>query len=117
MNMDADLIETLIPITILITALINIVERFSKDTLGAEKRDWRMKYVLALAFGLIHGLGFLKLPEGHPWDRAKLGHSLIFIQCWFRTGSACNTCHYIIRVSRYRFPDKRGFKALKKENR
>ncbi|MDG1754630.1 MAG: HupE/UreJ family protein [Rhodothermales bacterium] len=58
MNVDADLIETLIPITILITALINIVERFSKDPLGAEKRDWRMKYVLALAFGLIHGLGF-----------------------------------------------------------
>jgi len=55
---DSDLIETLIPITIFITAAINIIERFSQDSAAAEKRDWRAKYVLALGFGLIHGLGF-----------------------------------------------------------
>jgi hypothetical protein len=52
------LIETLIPITIFITALLNVAERFAKDPQAALKRDWRLKYLLALSFGLIHGLGF-----------------------------------------------------------
>ena len=57
-NVDADLIETLIPITIFITAALNIAERFAKDPDKALQRDWRMKYALAIGFGLIHGLGF-----------------------------------------------------------
>ena len=57
-NVDADLIETLIPITIFITAALNIVERFAKDPDKALQRDWRIKYALAIGFGLIHGLGF-----------------------------------------------------------
>jgi len=51
-------IETLIPITIFVTAALNIAERFARDPKRAMTRDWRLKYVLALAFGLIHGLGF-----------------------------------------------------------
>ena len=58
MNVDADLIETLIPITIFITAALNIFERFAKDPEKAVQRDWRFKYGLAIGFGLIHGLGF-----------------------------------------------------------
>jgi len=52
------LIEFLIPVTILITAIYNIV------TAGkTEKNDWKQKsmqlnYFLALFFGLIHGMGF-----------------------------------------------------------
>jgi uncharacterized membrane protein len=57
-NVDADLIETLIPITIFITAAINIAERFAKDPETVLKRDWQFKYGLAIGFGLIHGLGF-----------------------------------------------------------
>ena len=57
-NVNADLIETLIPVTIFITAAINISERFAKDPEQALQRDWRMKYALAIGFGLIHGLGF-----------------------------------------------------------
>lgn len=57
-NINGDLIETLIPVTIFITAAINIAERFAKDPEKALERDWRMKYVLAIGFGLIHGLGF-----------------------------------------------------------
>lgn len=57
-NFDPDLIETLIPVTIFITAAINIGERFARDPEKALQRDWRMKYVLAIGFGLIHGLGF-----------------------------------------------------------
>lgn len=57
-NFNPDLIETLIPVTIFITAVINIAERFAKDPEKALQRDWRMKYALAIGFGLIHGLGF-----------------------------------------------------------
>lgn len=55
-----DLIELLIPITILITALTNFVYQEPKTRSAAparnEKQRWR--YGLALTFGLIHGLGF-----------------------------------------------------------
>ena len=52
------IIETLIPITIFITAAMNVIERFTSDPNRALKRDWKIKYGLALFFGLIHGLGF-----------------------------------------------------------
>ena len=56
-----DLIELLIPITILITAVVNFFyqepkSRLLSPTSRKEKRPWR--YLLALAFGLIHGMGF-----------------------------------------------------------
>ena len=47
-------IETLIPITIMITAISNIVN-YKKEN---KKSAVRIKYGIALAFGLIHGLAF-----------------------------------------------------------
>ncbi len=47
------LVETLIPITIMITALLNVV--LSTNHFQKQKR-WH--YVLALVFGFIHGMGF-----------------------------------------------------------
>ena len=48
-----NLIEFLIPITIIITALSNLkVKKF------VFKNKWNAIYFLALFFGLIHGLGF-----------------------------------------------------------
>ena len=49
-----ELIEFLIPITILITALLNVFENVET----ANKRTMRWNYALALFFGLIHGMGF-----------------------------------------------------------
>jgi len=55
-----DLIELLIPITILITATTNLFFKESKPRPSARQqpgnRSWR--YGLALSFGLIHGMGF-----------------------------------------------------------
>ncbi|MEZ0483170.1 HupE/UreJ family protein [Fibrella aquatica] len=56
-----EVIELLIPITILATALANFFyqepkSRLLSPTARKEKRPWR--YALALAFGLIHGMGF-----------------------------------------------------------
>lgn len=58
-----DLIEFLIPVTILITAAANIANRTFSPT------AMRFTYGLALLFGLIHGLGFSN------YLKSLLGHS------------------------------------------
>ena len=58
-TINADLIEFLIPVTIFLTSLVNIVPLVRST--GQEKpgkQEWYAKYGLALGFGLIHGLGF-----------------------------------------------------------
>jgi len=59
-TVDSGLVEFLIPITIFLTAVVNIVEVRLRSELGIQDSQlaWRIKYVLALVFGLIHGLGF-----------------------------------------------------------
>jgi uncharacterized membrane protein YfcA len=51
-TVNADLIEILIPITILITAILNLVTKPDPE------KKWRPNYFLALFFGFIHGMGF-----------------------------------------------------------
>lgn len=52
LNISASLVETLIPVTIIITCLYNMYK-------GANNNDKvNGNYALALGFGLIHGLGF-----------------------------------------------------------
>ncbi len=75
-SVNSDLVEFLIPLTILTTALYNIGEGVLPARLGNQSepacperaepdpahpfhhRTWRVKYLLAAFFGLIHGLGF-----------------------------------------------------------
>lgn len=52
-----DVIELLIPVTILITAIINFFYKTPKTSYAKEK-TYSSRYPLALTFGLIHGLGF-----------------------------------------------------------
>ncbi len=54
----SDIIEFLIPLTILVTAVINFFDQPSRYTLIRKERDSQVRYPLALGFGLIHGLGF-----------------------------------------------------------
>ena len=52
-------IETLIPLTILTTCLINIiVRRLGSDQQNFKGKTYRLNYILALVFGFIHGMGF-----------------------------------------------------------
>ncbi len=51
-NVPSEFIELLIPITILVTALINLVAKPDPS------QKWRPNYFLALFFGFIHGMGF-----------------------------------------------------------
>lgn len=53
-NIDADLIEFLIPVTIFITAVSNIIRKRGAYL----PRVTPLSYAFALFFGLIHGLGF-----------------------------------------------------------
>lgn len=53
-NVNSDLIEFLIPVTIFLTALANI---FRKKGASRSMKS-QLNYYLALFFGLIHGLGF-----------------------------------------------------------
>ena len=52
-QVNTDLVEFLIPVTIAITALTNIVKPKSSSGRGVQ-----INYLFALCFGLIHGLGF-----------------------------------------------------------
>lgn len=51
-NINQALIEILIPSTILITCLINVF------SIKSENKKFSYKYLLALVFGFIHGMGF-----------------------------------------------------------
>lgn len=53
-NVNAELIEFLIPVTIFITAVSNI----ARKTEGPTGRALQLNYVYAMFFGLIHGMGF-----------------------------------------------------------
>lgn len=50
-SISADLVETLIPITIILTCLVNIY-------FALKEKEITGNYALAAIFGLIHGLGF-----------------------------------------------------------
>ena len=54
-RLPSDLVETLIPITIMITAFDNIFN------LKNQKKLMQINYGLALFFGLIHGMGFANI--------------------------------------------------------
>lgn len=54
-SIPSNIIEFLIPVTILLTALHNIYRAFKNDT-GLQSA--RISYVIALVFGFIHGMGF-----------------------------------------------------------
>ena len=54
LRISTGLIEFLIPVTIFITGLSNVPQKSDQVERGAH----RFKYLLALFFGLIHGLGF-----------------------------------------------------------
>ena len=58
-TINAELVEFLIPVTIFLTSIVNIIPlvRYNKN-LDEQRGEWYTKYGLALGFGLIHGLGF-----------------------------------------------------------
>ncbi|MFN7119769.1 MAG: HupE/UreJ family protein [Saprospiraceae bacterium] len=56
-NVPSDIIEFLIPITIIFTCAINFTNQ-PETSAPIHRRKTRQRYLLAAIFGLIHGLGF-----------------------------------------------------------
>ncbi|AFK03165.1 hypothetical protein Emtol_2026 [Emticicia oligotrophica DSM 17448] len=54
---DSRLIEFLIPVTIIITCFSNLFHKSSDSVLNPEEFS-RIRYFIAMMFGLIHGMGF-----------------------------------------------------------
>ena len=54
----SEVIEFLIPVTIFITSLYNLIPSKTSDLKGTFSRLTNIKYLLAMGFGLIHGMGF-----------------------------------------------------------
>lgn len=58
-RIDTVLVEVLIPVTILLTSVVNVAESARlTDILAESERARRIKYGTALFFGLVHGMGF-----------------------------------------------------------
>lgn len=57
-DFNTQLVELLIPITILITALSNITSKKADNRFVVREQSPVLRYTLALVFGLIHGMGF-----------------------------------------------------------
>ncbi len=57
-NFRSDIIEFLIPVTIALTAFGNLFNKPKLLNRPADEKTPRLRYIMALLFGLIHGLGF-----------------------------------------------------------
>ncbi len=57
-KVNKSLIELLIPVTILITAVYNVLKKSDGNSESLFGRSININYLFALAFGFIHGLGF-----------------------------------------------------------
>jgi hypothetical protein len=77
---DPKLVEVLIPLTIVVTALFNLSQK--KFT----PRSVRVNYVLALVFGLIHGLGFANTIRFLLAEDQSIGWSLFAFNVGLEVG-------------------------------
>lgn len=77
---DAKLVEILIPLTIVVTALFNLAQK--KFT----PRSIRINYILALVFGLIHGLGFANTLRFLLAEDQSIGWSLFAFNVGLEVG-------------------------------
>lgn len=70
-SVSSELVELLIPVTILLTSLYNLVAKPNSAD-PAFSRPALTRYLLALGFGLIHGLGFSNFFRGLMGDEGSI---------------------------------------------
>lgn len=73
----SEVVEFLIPITILITAIVNLFHRVPKTTLVTEEKSSPLRYPLAIGFGLIHGMGFSSYLHSLLGDESSIVQPLL----------------------------------------
>lgn len=79
-NVPSDIVEFLIPLTIVITAISNLFQK------NFTPKSIRINYFLALFFGLIHGLGFANTIRFILADDQSLGWSLFGFNAGLEVG-------------------------------
>jgi len=83
LTIDADLIELLIPVTILITAVLNLVIKKERT------HRWRINYFLPLFFGFIHGMGFSNYFKALLGKEAEIVLPLLAFNLGVEIGQIC----------------------------
>ena len=106
------LVEFLIPLTILFTAILNIVSSSPEDTGRVEKNAVRgLKYSLALGFGLIHGMGFSNFLRSLLGQEEGIALPLFSFNVGLELGQICIVTsvliltYLVVRVARMRRHD------------
>lgn len=85
-SFNPSVIETMIPITIILTALYNIIVTIQKKSYDL-KIQWN--YLLALGFGLIHGLGFSNYFKAILGKEANIVQPLFAFNLGVELGQIC----------------------------
>ena len=83
-----DVVEFLIPITILITAIVNLFHRTPKATLFAKEKGSPLRYPLAVGFGLIHGMGFSSYLRSLLGDESSIVQPLLAFNLGLELGQS-----------------------------
>lgn len=84
------LVEFLIPVTIFITGVLNILSSSPETNGPAEKRRTRtLRYFLALGFGLIHGMGFSNLLRALLGEEEGIALPLFAFNVGLELGQIC----------------------------
>lgn len=108
-----DVIELLIPITILVTAILNFFHKIPKS-IYIKESNYSPRYPLALSFGLIHGLGFSNYLRALLGKEADILNPLLGFNIGLELGqliivfvilSVAFTLIELLRLSRLRWID------------
>jgi len=87
------IIEILIPVTIIITCLVNLVEVLLPSLKNGEGlKNYYLNYSLALLFGLVHGLGFSYLLKSMLGKEATIVFPLLSFNLGLEIGQFIIIC-------------------------
>ena len=91
-TISSDWVEFLIPVTILVTAVGNILQRKERFS----RAHHTFKYFLALFFGLIHGLGFSNFLRSLLSSEKKLASSLFAFNLGIEIGQLIIVASFLV---------------------
>ena len=95
------IIECLIPITIMLTAITNVIKKQDTRIFKTLDKQVIVNYVIAMGFGLIHGMGFaggFKMMLGTSSGIVK---QLLAFNCGIELGQICIVGVYMMALFAY----------------
>jgi hypothetical protein len=113
-TVNKEVIEALIPVTIILTALINIMQAGRAEARPSRRAApvvWAAPNALALAFGLIHGLGFANMLSSLLTSSRELPMTLLA----FNLGVELGQLLAVSIILLLGFVVLRGFRAARRD--